>query len=156
MHRVKVSVVLAGIAILPCLAASVPAWLDDAITKWNTAHSDTPVRFVNIKDSFVWYDITKTPEIGQQQIRERVSSIVLANGYKPMDDEELVTTGKPPVQSGRVQAKKCWSRSFVLDIKAQENARASSDESATQRQRVLTSLVCDDTETWWAAFRVAG
>jgi hypothetical protein len=100
--------------------------------------------------------MAKTPEIGQQQIRERVNHIVLANGYTPMDDEELVTMGKPPVESGRVVAKKCWSRSFILDIKAQENAKTIGDASATQRQRVLTSLVCDDTETWWAAFRVAG
>lgn len=143
-------------AVLPCLAASVPSWLDDAITKWNSAHAESQIQFVDIKDSFVWYDVAKTPEIGSQQIRERVNNIVLAHGYTPMDDEELVTTGKPPVKSGRVVAKKCWSRSFILDIKAQENAKTVGEMSATVRQRVLTSLVCDDSETWWAAFRVAG
>jgi hypothetical protein len=149
-------VFLAGmLAAAPCGAASVPAWLDDAISKWNAANPGTQIRFVDIKDSFVWYDIPKRADLGSQQIRERVNSIVLGNGYEPLDDEELVTTGKPPVSSGRSSAKKCWSRSFVLNISAQSGTTSGGD-STGQRQRMLTSLVCDDDATWWAAFRVAG
>lgn len=147
--------ILAAEAAPPCRAASVPAWLDAAISKWNGEHPDAPIRFVNIKDSFVWYDMPKTADIGQQQIRERVNTIVLANNYVPMDEEELVTTGKPPVTSGRSTPKKCWSRSFVLNIQSQSNTKAVGDESPGQRQRMLTSLICDDASTWWAAFRVA-
>ena len=148
-------VTMALIAAAPCGAASIPSWLDDGISRWNAANPDTPFRFVDIKDSFVWYDIAKTAAAGQQQIRERLNQIVLANGYTPMDDEELVTTGKPPATSGRSTAKKCWSRSFVLNISAQSETKAvGGDDSAGQRQRMLTSLVCEDTETWWAAFRV--
>ena len=151
--------VLAAVLIAspPCGAASVPAWLDDAISKWNAANPGTQIRFVDIKDSFVWYDIPKRADLGSQQIREPVNSIVLGNGYEPLDEEELVTTGKPPVSSGRSSAKKCWSRSFVLNISAQSGTTASGgDSSAGQRQRMLTSLVCEDDATWWAAFRVAG
>src|SRR6185436_2100846 len=110
------------------------------------------IEFVNIRDSFVWYQMPKT-ELEHKMIRERVNQIVLANGYAPMDDEELVTTGKPPVTSGRVLAKKCWSRSFVLDLQAQANAKTTGETSATQRQRLLTSLVCEDDSVWWAACR---
>jgi hypothetical protein len=155
MKRVFACAVVGVFVILPCVAASIPAWLDDGITKWNTTHPESKIQFKDIKDSFVWYDMPKG-DLAHQQIRERVNDIVLANGYTPMDDEELVTTGKPPVTSGRVVRKKCWSRSFVLDLKAQENAKSSGDTTATQRQRLLTSLVCEDDSTWWAAFRVAG
>jgi len=135
-------------------AASVPAWLDDGISKWNTANPTSRIRFVNIKDSFVWYDMAKDA-VGQKEIRDRVNSIVLKNGYQPLDDEELVTTAKPPATSGRTSAKKCWSRSFVLNIQAQNNTIAVGDENSGQRQRMLTSLVCEDSKAWWAAFRVA-
>ena len=143
------------LAATPCRAASVPAWLDDGITKWNAENPDVQIRFVNIKDSFVWYDIPKTPQLDQKKIRESVGRIVLANAYVPLDDEELVTTGRPPVASGPSTAKKCWSRSFVLNIQAQNNTKAVGDDPSGQRQRMLTSLVCDDATTWWAAFRVA-
>lgn len=146
---------LSAVAATPSRAASVPAWLDAAISKWNGEHPDAAIRFVNIRDSFVWYDMPKTAELGHQQIRERVNAIVLNNNYVPMDEEELVTTGKPPVTSGRSTPKKCWSRSFVLNIQSQSNTKAVGEESAGQRQRMLTSLVCEDTATWWAAFRVA-
>lgn len=150
---------IAAVVILsaaPCLAASVPAWLDDGISNWNAGHPDSAIRFVNIKDSFVWYDIPRTDELSQKQIRERLNSIVTANGYEQMDDEELVTTGKPPVTSGRTTPKKCWSRSFVLNIQAQSGTKAvGDDEAAGQRQRLLTSMVCEDSAVWWAAFRVA-
>ena len=153
----KIRAVLATLVLATTFsgAGSVPAWLDEAITTWNTANPETKIRFVNIKDSFVWYDIARTEALGHAQIRERVNGIVLAHGYTPMDDEEMVTTGRPPVQSGPSQAKKCWSRSFVTNIEAQSDTKAVGDNSSGQRQRMLTSLVCEDTSTWWAAFRVA-
>lgn len=135
-------------------AASVPAWLDDGISKWNTANPSSQIRFVNIKDSFVWYDMAKEA-VGQKEIRDRVNNIVLKNGYQPLDDEELVTTAKPPVSAGRSVPKKCWSRSFVLNIQAQNNTIAVGEDPSGQRQRMLTSMVCEDTNAWWAAFRVA-
>jgi hypothetical protein len=144
----------AGI-IVPVVAASIPAWLDDGISRWNAANADAQIRFVDIKDSFVWYDMPKTAEVGHQKIRERLNAIVLDHGYTPTDDEELITTAKPPVITGKAVAKKCWSRSFVMNIKAQSDTKAVGDESPGQRQRMLTSLVCEDTATWWAAFRVA-
>ena len=152
----SIPVVAACCAGVLCLAASIPAWLDDGISKWNAANPETKTRFVDIKDSFVWYDMPKTAELGHQQIRERVNNIVLSNGYELMDDEELVTTGKPPVTNGRSTEKKCWSRSFVLNISAQGDTKAVGGESSGQRQRLLTSLVCEDSASWWAAFRVAG
>ena len=141
-------------ATTPCSAASIPAWLDDGISKWNAGNPDTPIRFVDIKDSFVWYDIPRKPDLTHQQIRARLNDIVLGHGYVPMNDEESVTTGKPPVESGRSTPKKCWSRSFVMNVKAQSETKEVGGESAGQRQRMLTSLVCEDTTTWWAAFRV--
>lgn len=139
---------------LSARAATVPAWLDDGISKWNTANPTSQIRFVNIKDSFVWYDMAKDA-VGQKEIRDRVNGIVLQNGYQPLDDEEMVTTAKPPVTNGRTSPKKCWSRSFVLNIQAQNNTTAVDGEASGQRQRMLTSLVCEDTKAWWAAFRVA-
>jgi hypothetical protein len=139
----------------PAPAASVPAWLDEGISNWNQKNPSAVIRFVSIKDSFVWYDMPKTAELGQKQIRERLKTIVYGNGYEPMDEEDLVTTGKPPVTSGRSAPKKCWSRSFVYNIQAQSNTKAVDDASAAQRQRLLTSLICEDASVWWAAFRVA-
>lgn len=139
----------------PCRAASVPAWLDAGISTWNEENPEVQIRFVDIKDSFVWYDIPRTPEIGNQRIREGVNQIVLRNGYTTMDDEEMITTAKPPVTEGRSAAKKCWSRSFVLNIQSQSNTKAVGGEAPGQRQRLLTSLVCEDTSNYWAAFRVA-
>ena len=155
MKRILTSATVLAVLALPCVAASIPAWLDDGISSWNRQNPESRIEFVNIRDSFVWYQMPKT-EVDHTLIRERLNTIVLKNGYVPMDDEELVTTGKPPVQSGRVMAKKCWSRSFVLDLQAQANAKTTGDTSATQRQRLLTSLVCEDESVWWAAFRVAG
>mgnify|MGYP001346253510 CR=1 FL=1 len=136
-------------------AATIPAWLDAGITKWNGANPAAPLKFINIKDSYVWYEMPKSTEHTLPEMRDRVNGVVLGQGYKPLDDEELVTTGKPPVASGRSTPKKCWSRSFVLNIQAQSETKATGDESPGQRQRMLTSLVCDDSATWWAAFRVA-
>ena len=144
-----------ALAIAPCHAASIPAWLDAGITKWNSANPANPLRFMNIKDSFVWYEMPKSTDHTLPQMRERVNTIVLGNGYQPLDDEEIVTTARPPVASGRTSAKKCWSRSFVLNIQAQNDTKALGDDPSGQRQRMLTSLMCDDSATWWAAFRVA-
>jgi hypothetical protein len=138
----------------PAQAASIPAWLDEGISKWNSEHADLPIRFVNIKDSYVWYDAPKSPEIGQKRIRESLTKIVLGNGYVPMDEEELVTMGKPPVISGPQTQKKCWKWSYVLNIESQSNTKAEGDDVATQRQRMLTTMVCEDTSSWWMAFRV--
>ena len=143
------------IAITPCGAASVPAWLDDGISKWNAENTGAQIRFVDIKDSFVWYDVLRTPEIGHERIRQGVYKIAVGHGYEPMDDEERVTTGKPPVPSGESRQKKCWSRSFVLNVNAQGSTKAVGDESPGQKQRMLTSLVCEDSKTWWAGFRIA-
>ena len=139
----------------PSHAASIPAWLDDAIANWNEQHADQAIRFVNVKDSFVWYDMPKLPELGRTGVRDRVSKIVVANGYVPMDEEELVTLGTPPAVSGPPTEKKCWKWSYVMNIQSQSNTKSLDEERAGQRQRMLTTLVCEDTSTWWAAFRVA-
>lgn len=153
-----------GCGVLLCLgamtaaasrAATIPAWLDAGTTKWNGANPAAKLSFVNIKDSYVWYEMPKSAEHTLPQMRDRVSVVVLGQGYKPLDDEELVTTVKPPVASGRSSARKCWSRSFVLNIQAQNDTKAVGDDPSGQRQRMLTSLVGDDSATWWAAFRVA-
>jgi len=152
----SVALTLVGLAVVTAVhAASIPAWLDDGISKWNSANPTSQIRFVNIKDSFAWYDMEKGTSVGPKEIRERVNAIVLKNGYTPLDDEELVTTGKPPVQSGRAAPKKCWSRSFVLNIQAENNTKEVGGDPSGQRQRMLTSMVCEDQNAWWAAFRVA-
>ena len=143
------------VAAAPAHAASVPAWLDEGISNWNQANPQAAIRFVSIKDSYVWYDMPKAQDIDQKLIRERLKTIVHRNGYEPMDEEDLVTTGKPPVTAGRSAPKKCWSRSFVYNIQAQSNTKSSDDDVAAQRQRLLTSLICEDSSVWWAAFRVA-
>ncbi len=156
MNRAKLAA-LACVAVLAlgiiASATSIPSWLDDGISKYNAKNPSSPIRFVQIKDQFVWYDMAKASDVPLAQIRERIKQIVLDNGYAPMDDEELVTTGRPPVESGASAAKKCWSRSFVLNIAAQGNTKAVGAESPGQRQRMLTNLVCEDTATWWTAFR---
>ena len=144
------------LAITAAGAASIPAWLDEGISTYNTAHPAAKIRFVDIKDSFVWYDMPKASDQQHQELRDAVNTIVQKNGYEPMDDEELVTAAKPPAPGGRTAAKKCWSRSFVLNIKAQSDTKAVDGESGGQRQRMLTSMVCEDTATWWAGFRIAG
>ena len=123
------------------LAASIPAWLDDAISNWNQENPETPIQFLDIKDSYVWYTMPSTAEIGHAEIRERVYAIVEAHGYQKTVEEELVTTGRPPSPSGPSKTKKCWSRSFTLDIDV-------------GRQRMLTALVCGDTTGYYAGFRI--
>lgn len=139
----------------PCGAASIPAWLDDAISKWNGENPTVPITFVDIKDAWVWYEIPKTSEIGHQRIREAINRITLGKGYEPLNDEEFVTTARPPVKGGPATQKKCWNRSFVLNVQAQGNTKAVGDESPGQRQNMLSSMVCDDADRWWASFRVA-
>jgi hypothetical protein len=84
--------------------------------------------------------------------------LVLDRGYKLTDDEERVTTGKPPSPVSPYRTKKCWTRSFVLDIEELSNTtaaggRGSSGKSGL-RQRMLTSLVCDDKPYWLTGFRI--
>jgi hypothetical protein len=98
----------------------------------------------------------KSERLDHRQIRERVHAIALGNGYEPMDEEEQVTTGRPPAASGPTQPKKCWNRSFIRNIEAQSDTKAVGDDSSGQRQRMLTTLVCEDSASWWAAFRTAG
>jgi len=138
----------------PCNAASIPAWLDDAITEWNSENEATQIEFVDIKDSFIWYMIPDTPETGNKDIRESIYEIVLNHGYKVTDQEELVTTGKPPSQTTPYKAKKCWQRSFVLTIKELSNTTTTGGGRTGARQRMLTSLVCEDGRDWYAGFRI--
>jgi len=139
----------------PCHAASIPAWLDDAITEWNKENQATQIEFVDIKDSFVWYMIPDTPEKGSKDIRETIYEIVTTHGYEVTDQEELVTTGKPPSQTTPYKPKKCWQRSFVLTINELSNTTAPGGGRTGVRQRLLTSLVCEDGRDWYAGFRIA-
>jgi hypothetical protein len=140
---------LAGLAtfgilsLAPSHAASVPAWLDSAISERNARHPELPIEFVDIKDSFVWYRTAKVSETDHQRIRETLYEVARANGYKENETEELVTTGRPPSPGQAHTPKKCWNRSFTLDLDP-------------GRQRLLTTLVCSDDGYWFAGFRVAG
>jgi len=138
-------------------AASIPAWLDDAISEWNAENPELQIEFVDIKDSYVWYRVPTSADIGHQEIRSSIYEIILGHGYKLGDDEELVTTAKPPSPTAPYKAKKCWTRSFVLDIDALSNttsAGAGQRERAGTRQRMLTSMVCQDPAYWFTGFRV--
>jgi hypothetical protein len=153
------AIALTLLAAVPCRAASIPAWLDDSIMGWNDANPDVQITFVDIKDSFVWYMIPDTPTIGSQDIRERVYGIITENGYNRADDEELVTTGRPPTLAGPAGEKKCWRRSYVLDIEQLSNTTSAGygrgqGERSGQRQRMLTSMVCADGPQWYAGFRI--
>ena len=132
-------------ATTPCNAGSVPAWLDDSITTWNTNNAQSRIEFVDIKDSYVWYTMVATPELGSKEIRARVYGIAYKNGYADSQDEEIVTTGKPPTTTGPSKAKKYWSRSFLRDIQK---------GSSTTVERMLTTLVCEDGANWSAGFRI--
>lgn len=149
------AVVLILLAAAPCAAASVPAWLDDAISGWNTKNSDKQIQFVSIKDSYAWYKMQATPEVGQKDIRDRCDKLVKANGYADANDEETVTTGRPPSNTGNRGDKKCWKRSFVLDLQAQANTTAVDGDHAGTRQRMLTRMVCQDGDAWMTGFRIA-
>ena len=129
----------------PCVAGSIPAWLDDAITQWNKDNPASPIRFVDIKDSYVWYTMPGSPELGSKEIRDRVYGIAYKNGYANTQDEEIVTTGKPPSPNGPAKTKKCWTRSFLRDVQK---------ASPTTVERMLTTLVCEDGANWSAGFRI--
>lgn len=150
---------LAGLATAtPCNAASIPAWLDDAITEWNEANEATPIEFLEIKDDFVWYTIPKTKEIGSKDVRGSIYEMVQEHGYQQTDDEERVTTGKPPSPVSPYKTKKCWTRSWVLNIEELSNTTSAGGRGrggrSGQRQRMLTSQVCDDTPYWVTGFRI--
>lgn len=132
-------------AITPCNAGSIPAWLDDSIMNFNTDNPASPIQFVDIKDSYVWYTMAATPELGSKEIRARVYGIAYKNGYANSQDEEIVTTGKPPTANGPSKPKKCWTRSFLRDIQK---------GSSTTVERMLTTLVCEDGANWSAGFRI--
>jgi hypothetical protein len=142
----------------PCRAASIPAWLDDAITAWNEKSPATPIEFLEIKDDYVWYTMPKTAEFGHKELRDSIYSLVLERGYKLTDDEERVTTGKPPSPVSPYKTKKCWTRSFVLDIEELSNTTAAGGRGGSGktglRQRMLTSLLCEDTPYWLTGFRI--
>ena len=116
LFAVATAVAIGPWAVTPSGAASIPVWLDDAITEWNEENEAIQIEFVDIKDSFVWYMVPDTPDIGHKDIRESIYKIIQSNGYKTTDQEELVTTGKPPSQTTPYKEKKCWQRSFVLTI----------------------------------------
>ncbi len=124
------------------VAASIPAWLDAAITTWNEENADLQIRFVDIKDSFVWYMIPKTEQTGHERIRQGTYSIAEKNGYEATDSEEIVTTARPPAPTGPHKERKCWSRSFTQDLDV-------------GRQRLLTCLVCSGDTEWLVGFRTA-
>ncbi len=124
---------------------AIPAWLDEAITQWNQANPASPIQFVSIKDSYVWYAITPAPQFGSKDIRERVYGIAYKNGYVNKQDEEMVTTARPPAQSGTSRTLKCWTRSFLRSAQ-----KGSTGPSGT----MLTTLVCEDGAGWSAGFRV--
>jgi hypothetical protein len=132
-------------ATTPSNAGSIPAWLDDSITSWNTNHPDSPVLFVAIKDSYVWYEVAASPGLGSKEIRARIYGIAYKNGYADTQDEEIVTTGKPPTTGPPAKQRKCWTRSFLRDVQK---------GSSTSVERMLTTLVCEDGENWAAGFRI--
>ena len=132
-------------AVTPCNAGSIPAWLDDAISSWNKQNPASQLQFVDIKDSFVWYTMPGSSEVESKDIRGRVYGLAYKNGYANNQDEEMVTTGRPPTASGPAKSKKCWSRSFLRDIQK---------GSSTTVERMLTTLVCEDGANWSAGFRV--
>jgi hypothetical protein len=123
------------------MAASVPAWLDDGISRWNQENPTLPIQFVEISDSFVWYALPRTAELSSSEIRERIYAISEIHGYVRTAQEELLTTGKPPSGTNRHKAKKCWKRSFTLTVDVGQ-------------QRMLSTLICEDTDTWYMGFRI--
>ena len=155
MNRQRLATLTTIVCLAACgiaQAASIPAWLDDAITKWNDANKPTQISFVDIKDEYVWYKVP-ADKTNQQDIRKSIYDIVQENGYKPTDNEERITTARPPA----TKQKKCWTRSFVLDIQELSNTTAAGEGGGGDnglRQRMLTSLVCQDSSQWFAGFRI--
>jgi hypothetical protein len=133
------------LAATPGKANSVPAWLDDAITEWNNSNPASTIRFVDIKDSYVWYTMAASPALGSKEIRGRVFGIATKHGYAPSQDEEMVTTAKPPSPAGKAKPKKCWTMNYQRDIQK---------GNSLSQERMLTTLVCEDGPNWAAGFRV--
>ena len=140
-RRVLVVVAVALLASLSSQAASIPAWLDQAITDFNKANATRPVEFVEIKNSFVWYRVAKDGSADSVKGRKLLYTIAESTGYATTSPEELVITARPPAASGPDKDKKCWSRSFTKDV-------------TTGQQRLLSSLICEDGENWMLGFRV--
>ena len=124
---------------------AIPAWLDDAITEWNKVNPASPIQFLSIKDSYVWYTIPAAPEFGSKDIRDRVYGIAYKNGYANKADEEMVTTARPPAPTGPAKTMKCFTRSFLRDAHR---------GSTTSVERMLTVLVCEDRASWSLGFRI--
>jgi hypothetical protein len=146
-HRVTRILAVLGLAAcallatVPSRAASIPAWLDQAITDFNKNNPTSTIEFVAIKDQYAWYRLPKGGGIDAAGIRTKVYGIAQSSGYSKMSPEELVTTARPPVPSGAATQKKCWSRSFTMTV-------------TTGQERLLTSLICEDSADWKMAFRV--
>ncbi len=121
-----------------------PAWLDDGISEWNKANPKSQIQFNAMKDSYAWYTMPVTQELSSKDVRGKIYGIAGKNGYAHTQDEEMVTTGRPPVKSGMSSSKKCWTRSFMRD------AKWGSDASTT---RMLTTMVCEDPPNWSIGFR---
>ena len=126
---------------VPSRSASIPAWLDQAITDFNKNNPASPIEFMAIKDQYVWYKLAKGEGLDATAIRGKVYGIAQASGYAKMSPEELVTSARPPVASGAATQKTCWSRSFTMTV-------------TTGQERLLTSLICEDAADWKMAFRV--
>jgi hypothetical protein len=124
------------------VAASIPVWLDDAMTEFNEKNPNMQFRFVDIKDSYAWYVVQDTAEIGSKDIREGIYGLAKANGYKMTSEEELLTTARPPSQKSPATDKKCWKRSFTLD------------GGTGSAGRMLTTFVCQDDQQWFTGFRI--
>jgi len=139
----------------PVGAASIPAWLDEAISSWNAKNETMPIEFIDIKDQFIWYTLPNTPETASTDIRTSIYDLVLEHGYEVTDQEERVTTGKPPSEVAPYKKKKCWTRSFVRNIEELSNTTAVGGGGRSGvRQSMLTSLVCEDGDDWFTGFRI--
>jgi len=134
------------LAVTPGHAAQIPAWLDDGISQWNKANPTNTITFVDIKDSYAWYTMAASPDVSAKDIRGKAYGIAYKAGYANSQDEEIVTTARPPSPNGVGKTKKCWTRSFLRDVEK---------GSATTVQRMLTTMVCEDTPNYALGFRVA-
>jgi hypothetical protein len=139
---------VAGLVSVAALAAGVqiPAWLDDGITKWNDANPGSRLQFIDMKDSFAWFSMPVTPDVSGKEIRGRIYALAYNHGYQNTQDEEIVTTARPPSPNGVGKAKKCWMRSFLRDLQK---------GGATTDSRMLTAMVCEDSPSWAVGFRTA-
>jgi hypothetical protein len=129
---------------MPSHAGAIPAWLDDGISQWNKDNPASPIQFVDIKDSYVWYTMAASQTLDSKAVRSRVYGIAMKNGYTNTQDEEIVTTARPPVPGGASKSKKCWTRTLSRDL---QKGDSNSDH------RLLTTLVCEDGPNWAAGFR---